>query len=189
MSDTIKSFKLTENGIDFHVNVVLFGGAENMFWEQWEGADTHKGGETITNPNANRNDWKYFRPLQTSLAKLTADYAKQGLENPSREAYDSLQRQLIRDIDAGDYGFIYSAKVGTEWITTGETCGFGFDWSYEDGTNLEDIGRELFRDCCLPDAIENVAKTCHELVQMADQLRGVAKLYTGAPPQRSAVLT
>lgn len=180
MSDTIESFELTENGIDFRVNVVLFGGAEDMFRDQWEGTDTHKGGETITNPNADRNGWKYYRPLQTSLAELTASYARQGRENPSREAYDSLQRQLIRDIDAGDYGFIYSAKVGTEWITTGETCGFGFDWSYEDGTDLEEEGIRLFRDCCLPDAIENVAKTCHELVQMVDQLREVAKLYTGA---------
>lgn len=180
MSDTIESFQLSEDGIEFHVNVVLFGGAEDMFRDQWEGTDTHKGGVTIANPDACRNGYKFYRPLQTSLAELCSQYAAQGRENPCHEAYASLQKQLARDIDAGDYGFIYSAKVGTEWITTGETCGFGFDWSYEDGTSLEEIGIELFRECCLPDAIENVAKTCHELVNMVDQLRDVARLYTGA---------
>lgn len=178
MSDTIESFELTENGIDFRVNVVLFGGAEDMFRDQWKEQDEHMGGVTITNPNADRNGWKYYRPLQTSLAELCADYARQCVDNPCHAAYASLQRQLVRDLDAGDYGFVYSAKVGDEWITTGETCGFGFDWSYEDDTDLKEEGIALFREHCLADAVENVAKTCHELVQMVDQLREVAKLYT-----------
>lgn len=37
MSDTIESFELTENGIDFRVDVVLFGSASDMFQDQWEG--------------------------------------------------------------------------------------------------------------------------------------------------------
>lgn len=178
MSYTIESFELTENGIDFRVNVVLFGGAEDMFRDKWSGTDEHKGGVYIRNRNADRNCWQYYEPRHYSLADLTRDYAKQGRENPSREAYESLQNELERDLDAGDYGFIYSAKVGTEWITTGETCGFGFDWSYHDNTDLKEEGITLFREYCLADAVENVAKTCHELVQMVDQLRDVAKLYT-----------
>lgn len=96
MSDVMESLVRDVNGIEFHINVVLFGGAEAMFREQWEHCDEHKGGVTITNPEADRNSWTYYRPLQVSLSELTADYAKQGRENPSREAYDSLQRQLLR---------------------------------------------------------------------------------------------
>ena len=111
-----------------------------------------------------------------SLSELTADYAKQGRENPSREAYDSLQRQLLRDLYAGDYGFVYSARVGDEWVTTGETCGFGFDWADADGISLEEIARELWEGHCEDEAVQNVAAVCKRLVEKADQLREVAAL-------------
>lgn len=78
MSDVMESLVRDVNGIEFHINVVLFGGAEAMFREQWEHCDEHKGGVTITNPEADRNSWTYYRPLQVSLSELTADYAKQG---------------------------------------------------------------------------------------------------------------
>lgn len=176
MSDVMESLVRDVNGIEFHINVVLFGGAEAMFREQWEHCDEHKGGVTITNPEADRNSWTYYRPLQVSLSELTADYAKQGRENPSREAYDSLQRQLLRDLYAGDYGFVYSARVGDEWVTTGETCGFGFDWAAADGISLEEIARELWEGHCEDEAVQNVAAVCKRLVEKADQLREVAAL-------------
>lgn len=118
-------------------------------------------------------------PRMAALAAMPFgpdNYAKQGRENPSREAYDSLQRQLLRDLYAGDYGFVYSARVGDEWVTTGETCGFGFDWADADGISLEEIARELWEGHCEDEAVQNVAAVCKRLVEKADQLREVAAL-------------
>lgn len=176
MRDVIETFEKDVNGIHFMVNVVCYGGAQSNFDDQWKAQDEHMGGVTIANPIATSNSWKYFRPLQTSLAELCSQYAAQGRDNPSKEAYESLQRQLVRDIGAGDYGFVYSATVGDELITSGETCAFGFDWSYEDGTELAAEGLELFTEHCEDEAIQNVAETCKRLVEMGDKLRAVSLL-------------
>lgn len=176
MRDVIETFEKDVNGIHFMVNVVCYGGAQSNFDDQWQPTDTHKGGVTIANPNASRNSYGFYIPLQTTLAELCSQYAAQDRANPCHEAYASLQRQLVRDIDAGDYGFVYSATVGGELITSGETCGFGFDWSYEDGTELAAEGLELFTEHCEDEAIQNVAETCKRLVEMGDKLRAVSLL-------------
>lgn len=178
--DVEATFSLTEGGITFYVSVVLYGGAEVNFWDRWEGAYTNREGVTIANPNPGRSGFRYFRPLNESLAELTADYAKQRRENPESDAYDELQRQLVRDIDACEYGFTYTAKVGTAVILSGKSGGFNFDWSEYDSDSLEEVGAELFRKFCLPDAVAVVADKCRELVGLADQLRGVAESYAAA---------
>ncbi|AWD91305.1 hypothetical protein [Enterobacteria phage vB_EcoM_IME338] len=111
--------------------------------ENWEFTDDHQGGVTIKNPNYQRNGFKYAIPLHYSLKQLSSDYAKQGRENPSREAYTSLQEELQRDLEASEY--YLSAKVvdaNGKTVLDSFSIGYAFDWCYSDGEDLEDRLRE-----------------------------------------------
>ena len=111
--------------------------------ENWEFTDDHQGGVTIKNPNYQRNEFKYAIPLHYSLKQLSSDYAKQGRENPSREAYTSLQEELQRDLEASDY--YLSAKVvdaNGKTVLDSFSIGYVFDWCYSDGVDLADRLKE-----------------------------------------------
>lgn len=136
----IESFEIEAGELSVEVSVVCFE-CNDGFSDQWEGTDKHRGGVTITNLGADRNSWKYFIPKQCTLADLAADYAKQGRENPSAAAYQSLQNQLERDISASDYGFRVSAYIGGIEVLANEYVGCGFDYSYDDEGDLLSAAR------------------------------------------------
>ena len=104
MMNIIESFEIESGELNITVSVICFD-CNDGFSDQWEGTDKHHGGVTIKNPDAGRNSYKYFIPKQCTLSELAAAYAKQGRDNPSAAAYQSLQEQLVRDISASDYGF------------------------------------------------------------------------------------
>lgn len=107
--------------------------------ENWEFTNNHQGGVTIKNPNYRHNAFKYAIPLHYSLKQLSSDYAKQGRENPSKEAYISLQKELERDLEASEY--YLSAKVvdaNGKTVLDSFSIGYAFDWCYSDGVDLED---------------------------------------------------
>lgn len=111
--------------------------------ENWEFTDDHQGGVTIKNPNYQRNEFKYAIPLHYSLKQLSSDYARQGRENPPREAYTSLQEELQRDLEASEY--YLSAKVvdaNGKTVLDSFSIGYAFDWHYSDGDDLEDRLKE-----------------------------------------------
>jgi len=146
------------------VSVICFG-CNDGFSDMWEGTDKHQGGVTITNPEADRNTWKYFIPKQYTLADLAADYAKQGRDNPSGEAYQSLQEQLMRDLHACDYGFSVSAFVGGVEILTDEYAGCGFDYSYDDEGDLLDEARRVWDEYdTTAEVIEMAKKAAADIV-------------------------
>ena len=90
----IKEFKTADN-LTVSIYVREWYTGSDAISDQFELTDTHQGGITIKNPEySGRNSYEYAIPLWVSLAELTKDYAKQGRDNPSREAYDSLQKQL-----------------------------------------------------------------------------------------------
>lgn len=139
----IESFEIELGDLNIMVSVVCFECFDG-FSDTWEGTDKHLGGVTITNPEADRNCYKYFIPKQCTLADLAADYAKQGRDNPSGEAYQSLQDQLVRDISASDYGFKVSAYVGGVEVLADTYVGCGFDYSYDDEGDLLDAARRVW---------------------------------------------
>src|SRR5574343_2113530 len=118
----IESFEIEAGELNIMVSVICFD-CNDCFSDILEGTDKHQGGVTITNLEADRNCYKYFIPKQCNLEDLAADYAKQGRDNPSGEAYQSLQEQLMRDLHACDYGFMVSAYVGGVEILTDEYVG------------------------------------------------------------------
>lgn len=175
MSDIIETFNFSRNNIDFTVNVVCaytFDG----FGDQWKMTDKHEGGVTITNPDADRNSFKYAIPQQVSLAELTADYAKAGRANPSQEAYDSLQRQLSRDINANDYYFTVDATAGSHTLLDGAVIGCGFDYSYDDEGQLLDVAREVWSDYNgEEDAISEAVQVARDLLEGVDVLKSIVE--------------
>lgn len=133
----IESFEIESGTLKIEVSIICYGCFDG-FADQWEGTDKHHGGVTIKNQNADRNSWKYFIPQQCSIAELASCYAKQGRDNPSAEAYQSLQNQLERDSSASDYGFRATAYIGDILVLDDEPIGCGFDYSYDDEGSLLD---------------------------------------------------
>lgn len=153
----IESFEIEAGALSINVSVICFD-CHDGFSDMWEGTDTHQGGVTITNPEADRNSWKYFIPKQCTLAELAASYAKQGRENPSAAAYRSMQDQLVRDISASDYGFMVSAYIGGIEVLANEYVGCGFDYSYDDEGDLLDEARRVWDEYGTLEEVIGMAK-------------------------------
>ena len=175
MSDIIETFNFSRNNVDFTVNVVC-AYTNDGFGDQWKMTDTHEGGVTISNSEADRNSFKYAIPQQYTLAQLTKEYAAQGRENPSREAYDSLQRQLIRDINASDYYFTVDASAGSHVLLDSAVIGCGFDYSYEDEGSLLDTAQEVWKDHGgEEEAISEAVQAARDLLDGVDVLKSIVE--------------
>ena len=164
----IESFEIESGELNISVSVICFD-CNDGFSDQWEGTDKHHGGVTIKNPNAVRNSYKYFIPQQCTLSELAAAYAKQGRENPSAAAYQSMQEQLMRDITASDYGFRATAYVGDILVLDDEHIGCGFDYSYDDE------GLLLDRAICVWDEYDTTA----DVIELAK--KAVADIVAAYP--------
>lgn len=157
MMNIIESFEIESGELNITVSVICFD-CYDGFSDQWEGTDMHQGGVTIKNPDAGRNSYKYFIPKQCTLSELAAAYAKQGRDNPSGAAYQSLQDQLQRDIHACDYGFEVSAFVGGVEVLADEYVGCGFDHSVFDDDDLITAARRVWDEYGTTDEVIGIAK-------------------------------
>ena len=171
----IESFEIESGELNITVSVICFD-CNDGFSDQWEGTDKHQGGVTIANPEADRNSYKYFIPKQCTLAELAASYAKQGRDNPSAAAYQSLQNQLERDISASDYGFNVSAYVGGVEVLADENVGCGFDYSYDDEGDLLDMARLVWDEYdTTAETIEMAKKAAADILASVPALSEFAK--------------
>ena len=153
----IESFDIESGVLNITVSVICFD-CNDGFSDQWEGTDIHQGGVTIANPDADRNSYKYFIPKQIRLSELAADYAKQGRDNPSGAAYQSLQEQLQRDVSASDYGFNVSAFVGGVEVLADTYVGCGLDYSYDDEGDLLAEARCIWDEYGMTEEVIGMAK-------------------------------
>lgn len=171
----IESFEIESCELNITVSVICFD-CNDGFSDQWEGTDKHQGGVTIANPEADRNSYKYFIPKQCTLAELAASYAKQGRDNPSAAAYQSLQNQLERDLHACDYGLEASVYVGGVKLIDGVSVGCGFDYSYLDNGDLIDIARLIWDECgAIEEATAYAKVAALEIVNAAPVLTAFIK--------------
>ena len=170
MMNIIESFEIESGELNITVSVICYE-CFDSFSDHWEGTDIHQGGVTIANPDADRNSWKYFIPKQCTLSELAAAYAKQGRDNPSAAAYQSLQEQLVRDISASDYGFKVSAFVGGVEVLAGEYVGCGFDYSYDDEGSLLDCAVRVWGEYdTTADVIELAKKSAANIIESVPAL-------------------
>lgn len=147
-----------------HVSVISFDSFD-AFDEMWEGTDEHQGGVTIKNPEANRDSWQYFIPVQTSLSELASAYAAQGIHNASAEAYTALQYQLKRDLYACDYGFRASVVVAGIEVVRDERVAVLFNHSYLDDEDLETTARAIWDECgCAAEVVSAAVDKAKEML-------------------------
>ena len=171
----IESFEIELGELSINVSIVCYECFDG-FSDQWEGTDKHQGGVTITNPDADRNSWKYFIPKQCTLSELAASYAKQGLDNPSAAAYQSLQDQLERDIEAIDYGFEVSVYLGGVELIDWVSVGCVFDYSCLDDGDLIDEARRVWDEYgTLEEVIGMAKKAAADIVACTPALTEFAK--------------
>ena len=162
--NVIETFEIESGALKIEVSVICFE-CNDGFADQWKGTDKHQGGVTIKNPIADRNSYKYFIPQQCSMAELASCYAKQGRDNPSAAAYQSLQNQLERDITASDYGFRATAYIGDILVLDDEHVGCGFDYSYDDEGLLLDCAVSVWDEYdTTKDVIELAKKAAADIV-------------------------
>ena len=172
-------FTIESQSAEIHVSVISLDSFD-AFDEMWEGTDKHQGGVTIKNPEATRDSWQYFIPVQTSLSELAAAYAAQGIHNASAEAYTALQYQLKRDLCACDYGFRASVVVAGIEVVRDEYVGCCFDHSYLDDEDLETTARAVWDECgCAAEVVSAAVDKVKEMLAAVPVLNAFVANPTG----------
>tara|TARA_R110000765_G_scaffold401912_1_gene497546 strand:- start:6 stop:506 length:501 start_codon:yes stop_codon:yes gene_type:complete len=123
----------------------------NDIWEIFTPADYHEAGITIQYLNAGRDCPKHYTSCNYTPAQLAKEYAAQGRANPSKEAYDSLQKELSHYLD----GICYSAivEIKRAGIVLATDC-IGSDYSDNYGESLEDNAIQCAKEhFCIKDLI------------------------------------
>lgn len=131
------------NGMVVRLTVSCANESPNDVYGCFERADGHQGGVTVSIDSDYRGPKTHWIPTQTSIAELSREYAKQGRENPSREAYESLQRECEAEV----CGNMYTASVtvslhGVELAA--DTIGFAWHDNY--GESLGELACEMSRE-------------------------------------------
>lgn len=144
-SETLREHSLGH--IRIVIDAVDWCDGSHWFDDLYEVTDEHIAGTTIRIPPEflHHNEQRKFVIGQSTPAEVAAHYAKQGRPNPSREAYESLQRELRYYMTATDCSlrvrvFANGDKVAEEYGSV------GFEHSWEYGDSLEDVGREMLRE-------------------------------------------
>ncbi len=151
-----------KDGFTIKIEVIDF--CEGSIWfNELYTASEHKAGGTIQVPRhlQDRNSHKHYIG-QTTPAELTKCYASQGRENPSAEAYKSLQDELGWYITAADCAIRYTiSKAGIELDST---YGTGFDHSFEySNQDWQTHAEEVLVDE-IDEKIAELIKTANEIL-------------------------
>lgn len=131
----------TKGAYTIKIEIVDFCQGSPWFSELYTPADCHQAGETIQVPShlQHRNGHKFYTGQYTP-SQLASDYAKQGRENPSREAYESLQKEMGYYITATDCAL--RCRVLKAGIELAKKYSVGFDYSYEyTEASIEDMAK------------------------------------------------
>ena len=155
----------TINGITYTLRLTPLNEGSQWLQELYTPSE-HIAGETIAVPHdlRSRGCPEHYRGQYTP-AELAKDFAKQGSENPSKEAYQSLQDELRHYIEADTACFeVFATKAGVELA---HTYGVFFDYSHNEGYTIEEQAPFLirnywdeYRDECRKEAEEALAALC-----------------------------
>lgn len=167
MSNQTELYRKEVKGLTLVVSVVETHSGSMWLGDLYTATDQHQAGVTIQVPShlQGRNCPKYYIGQYTP-AELAKEYAKQGRENPSAAAYESLQNELAHYIEADDCYLL--AEVFKGGIELADVIGTSFDWSYDycgdietyaTGYMLPEYGMELEKET-LEEAREVLAMLC-----------------------------
>jgi hypothetical protein len=156
---------ILQEGFTVTINIIEGHEGSNSFSDMYT-ASEHIGGTTVQVPNElqSRNGYKYFIG-QTTPAELAQWYAKQGKENPSAEAYKSLQEDLGMYLTADTCWLEYVwHKNGIE-VHTATSCCFEYSYDYSKGT-LESEAENIYVDHGESDLQDGVAEALEAVENM-----------------------
>jgi len=134
----------------------------NNIFGMFEYSENHIGGETIKYaPTTHQGASSYWIPTQYTLAELTRDYAKQGRTNPSKEAYESLQRELLHYLEG--YTLFLQGQIWLNDILLSEDC-ITTDYSYHYFDSEEDCANECASEYfCIKSLIKEAKARANDL--------------------------
>jgi len=156
--------KHTIGGWTVLIEVVDFCEGSDWLRELYTVSDTHIAGTTIQVPGyLQRGGHKYYIGQYTP-AQLASDYAKQGRDNPSAEAYASLQTELAHYIQASDCTLRCTvSKAGIKLGSADSVC---FEVSPEYYRTPEEHAKAIIGDYGLEfvsEAIQDARETLNAL--------------------------
>lgn len=137
----------------------------NDAYGNWEQAPCHIGGETVTLPGSDcyhQSANTFWRNANYTPAQLAKEFAAQGRENPSREAYKSLQNELRSDLLGGMYAIELTVYVGAMKLASDSIV---TQWSEWDGESLADRAKEAHSEYL--DAIALCVEAQIEVMELA----------------------
>ena len=146
------------------IEAVNFCEGSHWFNELYEASDYHIAGTTIQVPAhlQSRHAPSYYIGQYTP-SELASDFAKQGRENPSAEAYKSLQDELAHYIEANDCALLCSVSANGVSLSSVGSC--VFDYSYDYCGDFEDYAKTMLKEYpdFIAEAIEEARNTINNL--------------------------
>lgn len=133
---TIKEYSI--NDIDLLIEVIDFCEGSSWFNDLYEPSE-HIAGTTITSESANGHYIGQYKP-----SELAKDYANQGRLNPSKEAYESLSKELEHYIQASDCAL--KVTVYKQGIELASNYGISFDFSFVYHNSYEEEGLRMLSE-------------------------------------------
>ena len=116
----------------------------NQVFGIWELAERHEGGVTVKyTPMTYQDKPSYWVNTQYKLSEVASAHAKTGRENPSAEAYASMQKELKHYLDG--YMLNMSAQIWLDDILLAEDS-ICTDFSYEYWNSVEECAEVCAKD-------------------------------------------
>lgn len=157
------------NGMQIELIANFTDECPNMVYGNFKQVDHHEGGVTIQlQVPQDRAGISHWEPQHYTIAELASDYAKQGVDNPSKAAYESLQRECEADV--------CGTMLDVELIISFNGVSLAFDCigtAYYEGS-LEDEVREVACDHFNLRQLIRDAKA--EAAQMGEQFLKASRL-------------
>jgi hypothetical protein len=168
--------KIKHEGFDVQINIIESHEGATLFSELYTESE-HQGGVSIQVPGYLRSSvgiHKHYRG-QYSPAELASDYAKLGVENPSREAYKNLQDELGMYLTADTcwLEYVWSVK-GVELVTSFGCC---FNYSHEYSKNsLEEEADYIYSEEVVQELEEGFEEANVQLQEFVSAITALPKL-------------
>ena len=110
--------------------------------------DEHQAGTTVAIPYhrlpySRHGGYKYAIP-QMLPSELASEFAKQGHDNPSRSAYELLQKELSHYMQASDC--VIRCEISCAGTILARTYSTSFDYSCELEDSAEDLARSILKE-------------------------------------------
>jgi len=165
----IKELIREYNTRNFTVKIEAVNFCEGSHWlnELYEASDYHIAGTTIQVPAHLQSGHAPEHYIgQCKPSELASDFAKQGRENPSAEAYKSLQDELAHYIEANDCALLCSVSANCIELSSQYSC--GFDYSYDYCGDFEDYAKTMLKEYpdFIAEAIEEARSTINNLPKL-----------------------